>query len=260
MNCILLSHTHVYPHELYKHDILDFSLKHYRKHHPNAYLILTGHGVRPSDKILENVDHVYWEDEVDASEIGKGHPRLVDIGVDHSMEKGFSFLLKNRADSIIVVSDIFEKCIQALQQERRELLVSYGTCAGKNWLGDLFTFCNPKVLNSSWDSKSWNYNTNGLENFGTGFYKYISPEDTGKSWIKFLREHVVYRSPDSLGWVDLLGPHPHKEGKLKLLKKQYSEQDLLDNKFDPSPYVWGKDWVHKDPAYVTEDFFYNVQL
>jgi hypothetical protein len=256
-NCILLSHIHVYPEELFKHDILRFSIKHYKKHNPDVDLLLTGHGVRPPNDILEHCDYVHWEDKVDESEIGRGHPRLVDIGVKHAVEQGYFFMLKNRADSIIVTPKIIEQCISVLKNEGRDLLVSYGTCDSNYWLGDLFTFCRPTLLKCAWDSEKWNYGTNGLENFGRGFYKFINPSNSNISWLDFLRENTVYRSPDSLGWVDLLGPHPHQGQKWLALKQNYSEDKLLSNDFDFSASIWGKDWRSTPSSYLTEEVFYS---
>jgi len=257
-NCILLSHIHVYGNELYKHSILSFALDHCRKNNPNDFIILTGHGVRPDEDILNKADHTIWKDEIDEMEIGRGHPKIVDLGVSYAIERGFKYIVKCRADSIIVIPDIVEHCIDILKIEDKEILVSLGTEKVKYGLGDLFVCCKPSLLKQAWRPDRWDYNKNGLQNFGIGFlenlhYTYPAFEE----WMKFLRSEVSYRDPINLGWVDLLGPHPHDGSKWKYFLQNHTIESLINNEFNSELYVWGKDWNHIPDTYLDEDFFYN---
>ena len=139
-NCILLTHTHIYDNELYKHDIMSFVVDYFRENNTDSYIILTGHGVRPSEDILSKYDYVHWEDEVDISEIGKGHPKDVSVGINHALDKNYDYIFKCRADSIVLIPNINEYCFDIIRKENKKILTSFGTSATKCWLGDLVMF------------------------------------------------------------------------------------------------------------------------
>ena len=255
-NCILLSHVHVYDNESYKHSILSFALDHYRKHNPEDFIILTGHGLRPDDSILKKADYFIWEDTVRESEIGRGHPQLVDFGVQYAVENGFDYLVKCRADSIISIPNIVNHCVSILQKENKKMLVSLGTEKYVYGLGDLFVCCPPILLEQTWNPAVWDYRTNGLQNFGLGAFKKLN-FPVIDDWMSFLREHFSYLDPENLGWVDLLGPHPHDGSKWQSLIQNYGYDSLIENKIDYSPYMWGKDWGQIPEQYLNEEYFYN---
>jgi hypothetical protein len=248
--CILLSHVHVYDNESYKHQIMEFAIDYFRKNNKNSYIILTGHGLKPKDSILNKYDHYIWTDYVDETEIGKGHPKDVSAGINHAIDSGFEYIFKCRADSIIMIPEIEQKCLEIINAESKQMLVSYGTCSTDYWLGDLVLFSELKFLRKIWDDSKWDYSTNGLENFGKGLdrefkNKYIN-------WMDLIKSTVSYRDPINLKWVDLLGPHPHKSDKWNTLKEIIEEDD-----FDFKPFVWGNDWEHTPSSYLNEGIFYG---
>ena len=60
--CILLSHVFIREGETDKLQSVEFALKHWRKHNPEAYIIVTGHGLRP--KIDNSCNHVIWQSQI----------------------------------------------------------------------------------------------------------------------------------------------------------------------------------------------------
>ena len=251
-SCILLSHVHVYDNEAYKHDILNFSINYFRKHNPGSYIILTGHGLRPSNDLLTKYDHYEWCDTVDESEIGRGHPKDVSKGLDHAISKGFEYVLKCRADSILAIPGIENYCLSILNKESKDLLVSYGTCDTNFWLGDLVLFSELKLLRKVWNDSQWDYTTNGLENFGRSLDRELNCNQD--PWLSFIRSEVSYRDPDSLKWVDLLGPHPHTLMKWNQLEPH--TELIIENDFNIDSFIWGKDWKDTPSSYLKESTFY----
>ena len=60
-NCIILTHTFVREEEVYKLELLEFAIKHWRYNNPNSYIILAGHGLRPK---VNECDYVHWEEKI----------------------------------------------------------------------------------------------------------------------------------------------------------------------------------------------------
>ena len=48
-DCILLSHVFINKGEQHKIDAVNFTVQHWRRHNPNAYIILVGHGEIPAE-------------------------------------------------------------------------------------------------------------------------------------------------------------------------------------------------------------------
>ena len=46
-NCIILTHAFIREEEVYKLELLEFAIKHWRYNNPNSYIILAGHGLQP---------------------------------------------------------------------------------------------------------------------------------------------------------------------------------------------------------------------
>ena len=87
-DCILITHQFIKPKDQeWKFTPFYFCISYYRKYNPNSYLILTGHGIKPPDKILNMVDWYYWSETIIDGEIDKGHPYLCSVGIQHAIEK-----------------------------------------------------------------------------------------------------------------------------------------------------------------------------
>ena len=62
-DCILLSHVFINKDEQHKIDAVNFTVQHWRRHNPNAYIILVGHGEIPN-KSKEYVDCFIWKQKI----------------------------------------------------------------------------------------------------------------------------------------------------------------------------------------------------
>lgn len=267
-NFILLSHVHIRENEKYKCEILDTSIGHYRYNNPNSYIMLTGHGLAPNERTLKLCDAYYWQEEIDEKEIGTGHPKLVNVGINFAFENRFEYIFKCRADSIILIPDIADHCLEILRSEKRPILISKGTAFRDFWFGDLFMFAESKLMKDIWRMDNWEFATNGLENLGRNLIRMHTGSDPGEwsnyiaadnnKWESFLRSRASYRDPSTVKWVDLQGPHPHNSKKWEEIKKRFSSDILYANAFDYKPYIWAEDWNYTGPGYfIDEKIFYG---
>ena len=46
--CILLTHVFIREGEKDKLESVEFAMKHWRQHNPDAFIIVTGHGIKPN--------------------------------------------------------------------------------------------------------------------------------------------------------------------------------------------------------------------
>ena len=56
-SCILLTHVFIENNEHHKVDQSNFVVEHFRKNNPDAYIIVTGHGLKPNS-LEKYCDHV----------------------------------------------------------------------------------------------------------------------------------------------------------------------------------------------------------
>ena len=103
--CILLSHVYIRDREQDKIDKVEFALKHWRKYNPDAYIVVTGHGVQPD--IRKYCDHIIWPEQIIQKDINVGHPHLVSLGLEYIEQKGFEYVLKSRCDTVHNIKNIF---------------------------------------------------------------------------------------------------------------------------------------------------------
>ena len=117
-SCIILSHVFVRPDEQYKLEQIEFSVRHYRQNNPDSYIILTGHGLLPSNETFDLCDFIHWDRIIIEEEIGKGHPRSVRVAIDHVIQNSFIWIFKCRADSVILRPNITEYCAEKIGNKR----------------------------------------------------------------------------------------------------------------------------------------------
>ena len=72
-DCILLSHVFINKDEQHKIDAVNFTVQHWRRHNPNAYIILVGHGELPAES-KHYCDCVIWRQKIEKKDINVGHP------------------------------------------------------------------------------------------------------------------------------------------------------------------------------------------
>ena len=210
--CLLLSHVWITENQDYKKDIIDFSVDHFRKHNPDLYLILTGHGKRPHKDTLTKCDHVDWVD-FDIKELGKGHPKTVLSGLQHAKEKGFKKVLKQRADCVIADSNVHEMYDNILKGKR--FLAKHDPTG----IHDLLMYGELEIFLSGWRTGLWDPNTDGVRNF------------TNTLDSKYMADLLI-TDERTLKWVYL---DPYWEQ----INSNQLKQQILNNDFPYQNYLWG---------------------
>ena len=170
MNVFLLSHIWIQDNQKYKQDLVDRVVSHYKYNYPDTTIILTGHGVRPHDWTVENVDNLVWHDKIINTEVGRGHPQCVSEGVAIAKEIGATHIFKTRADMIVCCKDIFKRCFDKIAIADKK---GIGFFEGE-MLHDITIFSETETMRQAWDTSKWNKSTrvNGVINSNNALIGY----------------------------------------------------------------------------------------
>ena len=211
--CLLLSHVWIKEGQEYKKDIIHFSVEHFRKNNDNLYIILTGHGEALHRETLGFCDNVDWRHPLIESEIGKGHPQLVDIGLKHAKVAGFQKVLKQRADCIVPQKNVHSFYDQMMGED------SFLAADLGRGIGALLMYGDINIFFDGWRPEEWDKNVDGVENFNN----FISEDNRNKTMIS---------NASSMKWVFL---DPHWES----IVEQNMQEKILNNEFNHDSYLWG---------------------
>lgn len=220
--CILLSHLFIRDNEEAKLDQVDFTIQHYRQHNPNAYIIVTGHGLRPNS--LDDCDYAFWPQQIIESEINVGHPYLVNIGLDHAIESGFKYLYKCRTDGVILRDNIIDFCIDRIKD--KPILLTQQTNFVPAHAGDLFMYGDTAFLKKCWNIKSWYPTTTGLTSFASNILNVCGYTD----WKECLLSCSEFVDIFNIRWIDF---------RANWHVLQHYKADMLLNKLTFEKYLWG---------------------
>ena len=258
---ILLTHLFVEQNEDYKLDIMDLCVEHFRKHNPDDYIVITGHGLRPRSSTIDMCDNIYWEPDIIREEINVGHPKLVNIGFDILHNTGISKICKARIDAIHPIPNITKFCDDIITKENtKKLITTTNNC--DYHMGDLFTYGDANFLKDCWRYDTWYPTNTGLRSLGKNFVRAVGgtiPEQwdqnakllDDKTWHDLLVEHTSYRNPETLKWIDF---RRHWQSIMGM--PDYRNR-VLNNDFDYSNFIW-IDWPQQPDAYpYTEETFYG---
>jgi hypothetical protein len=224
--CILLTHIFIESSEDHKLDQSNFVVEHFRRNNPDAYIIVTGHGIKP-DKLNEFCDYVDWRPAIIRKEIGYGHPMLVNAGIDHAIGKGFPYLLKTRLDGINLIPNIFDWCMEKLGDKK--YLTTQATTLDSLVLCDLFNFGHVDFMKGCWRIDNWYPNHDGLVPHAKNFLD-LCPED---KWIDALSKNCVLKDILTLKWIDF-----RAYNNWETLRGRREEM-LLNNLPDYVNFLWG---------------------
>lgn len=224
--CILLSHLFVRDGEFDKLDQIHFTLKHYRQHNPDAYIILTGHGLYP-EKAQKYCDHIYWPYQIIENEINVGHPYLVNAGIDHAIRMGFSHIFKCRSDGIILRDNIVEYCISKIQDKK--ILLTQQTKYDPIHAGDLFMYGDSHFMKKCWNIASWYPTDTGLTSFANNIIMVCG--SSRNHWKECLHQNAAFVDIFNIKWIDF-------RANWHIL--QHYKDNMLDNNMnDYLPFLWG---------------------
>lgn len=190
--CVLLSHFYVKSHEAYKFDILKYVVEFYKKQ--DCFIILSGHGELdvPND-IRECLGDICWQTNIDASQIGRGHPKFCIKGYELAMSHGFRTILKTRAEDIILKENV--KDFLETELGNKKLLISEQTNLQQNMIGDLFHYGDLHFMYNLWNSLPWNYQTDGLRNLFHNTINYFQSD------LSKIEDKFKFSKVQDLDWV-----------------------------------------------------------
>jgi len=231
-SCILLSHVFIKPNEEHKLDIVNFAVQHYRKHNPDAYIILTGHGEFP-EKTKNFCNYIHWKPNIIEKDINVGHPHLINIGLDHAQDKEFTHVLKTRADTIHLYKNILNNAHDKLKDKK--LIITQMTKFNTKHMGDLFMYGELNFLKQCWNINTWYPTTTGVTSLANNFLNNCDEDN----WIDALKNNCIFQDVASLKWIDL-------GANWNILK---NKQQILDNILEENEkYFWGakQKWLRFD--------------
>jgi len=223
MHCILLSHVFIRENEHHKLDCIRFALQHWKAYNPEAYIIVTGHGLMPN--IVEYCDYLYWPNAIIEKDINVGHPHLVSKGLQHALQKGFNKLLKSRADTIHSIPNITQHCRNLLGDKK--MLVTQQTRIDKPEMGDLFLYGDTELMAKSFDEDNWYPTKTGITSLAKNFLLHSGETDWHTACVK----HMSFVDIFNIKWIDF------RKNWQELKSKQ---ADLMQNTLAKEhKYYWG---------------------
>lgn len=210
--CVLLSHFFVKSHEKYKFDVLNYVLDFYKKQ--DCFIILVGHGeVKLPEVITNKVDDFHWEETIDSSQIGRGHPRFCIKGYEIAMKYGFQKILKTRAEDLILKNDVKNFLDSKLGDKK--MIISEQTSLKRNMIGDLFHYGDLMFMYNLWTSLPWKYETDGLRNLFHNTVNYFSTD------ILKIKDKFRFARVEELQWVCVTDSWNHITHQPKNLENCY---------------------------------------
>ena len=193
-HCILLSHVFIRQGEQHKLDAVKFALQHWRAYNPEAYIIVTGHGLEPD--IDGYCNHVYWPTEIVERDINVGHPHLVAKGLQHAIDKGFKNVLKSRSDTIHSIPNIVEHCRNLLGDKK--MLVTQQTRIDKPEMGDLFLYGDTQLMLESFDEHNWYPTKTGIKPLAQNFMSRVGEDN----WQMACKKYLAFVDIFNVKWID----------------------------------------------------------
>lgn len=225
MHCILLSHVFIREGETEKLESVEFAIKHWGEHNPEAFIIITGHGQRP-----RNLDHycnyIIWEDNIIEKEIHKGHPYLVSRGLEIAERKGFRNILKSRCDTIHTIKNVVEHAKSLLPSDKK-MLVTQQTSLVRQELGDLFLYGPTSMMQKMFNIDKWYPTKSGLNSLANNFLDMCDEDNWRDACLNNLNLVDIY----NLKWIDF------RSNWQELKDKKHAM--LSNNLNDEHKYYWG---------------------
>jgi len=223
--CILLSHVYVRHDQHYKLKQIEFTIKHYRLHNPNSYIILTGHGLQPTNLTIEICDFVDWRNTIIEEELEKGHPYLVNVGIDHAINQKFTHLFKCRSDGVILRDNITQYCSELIKD--KNILLTQQTKFSQIHAGDLFMYGDIDYIKKCWNIGTWYPTTSGLISFARNIYN----NQNHLTWKECLKKYAEFVDIYQIKWIDFRANWTELQSKL---------ENILINKLENyERFLWG---------------------
>jgi hypothetical protein len=223
MNSKCIVFSHIWIDQEYKKDVVSFCLKHFRLHNPDAFIILSGHGMNPT-AAFEECDDVIWNPSLIEGEIGRGHPTCVYKGLMRAKWLGFDRVLKQRADCIFACDNVHEY-YDTLLEDKNFLVTTHPSTP--NVIGDLCMYGDLDVFLDGWDITKWSpdLRVNGMDNFQNTLVRH---------------EDLKYTTIEKMKWVFVDPYWEHINQSETNLRER-----IMSNDFNYENMLWGKSYSQR---------------
>jgi hypothetical protein len=192
---LVFSHLHVRDNEMYKFDILNEVVDTFRNYKKDFFIVVSSHGCRVPNCILDKVDDMYWEASIDGNEIGRGHPKFCVKGYELLIQNGISKSLKLRGCDLIGNESYLYDLL-----ETQDLIITEQTCLQKRMIGDLLMMGNTQTMLDLWSINPWNYDKSGLYNLFDNAE--CLAQKQGIEVEQYLKQNAFYLKPEEIQWYD----------------------------------------------------------
>jgi hypothetical protein len=223
--------------------IFEFCVNHYRVNNPDSYIVITGHGGNLPNRISNMSDWYYWPETLVGGEIGRGHPQLVQKGLEHIKKKRIEYVCKTRLDTVNMISNISDVCYKILKETNKKIINTF-YYEDQYRLMDLFMYSKVDTQIKLFDLKSWIPSTSitPTKNDSDGTYpvakNYVENINCEKLvfpfsnnfWKKSVEKNIKFLSPYNLSWIDL--------AKNSHLIDEHSDLLLSNTLPDYKDFVW----------------------
>ena len=189
---LLFSHFHVRENEKFKFDILEFNVDYFRSFERDFFIVLSGHGVRPPESLTNKIDKVHWQETIDNSQIGYGHPKFCIEGYKILLDNNIEKTIKLRGTDLIKNQELFYDLIE------EDIVLTEQTCLQRRMIGDLLMIGSTKTMLIFWSIRPWDYTKSGLFNLFDNV-EYIAKLE-GLTVEEFLEKKATFVTPEKIGW------------------------------------------------------------
>ena len=237
----------------HKKHFIDLSISHMRKHNPDAYIILVGHGHEPFQSTIDQCNHFDWEVSHPQDSGGTliNNPAqftYVSKGIKHAKESGFDYCIKTRGDSIIGLPNIASYCQFVLEKENKPLLLTQQTGDSLYKMGDCFMYGEIDFIDSIWDKDNPVFHIDGLRNTGANFVRHFTGEHPPKdyshntvlhnnmNWQQMLREYTAFRDIYRILFADFRWNYHD----LASQGWENIREQIMNNEYDLRNILWGR--------------------
>ena len=152
-----------------------------------------GHGIKPPEYISNEVDCLYWEDDIDKTQIGFGHPKFCIKGCEILIENQIEKCIKLRAVDTIGNISMFYDLL-----DNNDLVLTEQTCLQRKMIGDLLMFGSTSSLLELWSASAWDYSKSGLYNLFDNATILASQKNMRIE--EFLKTFSIFVSPHDIKW------------------------------------------------------------
>lgn len=246
-NCCIILPLHLYKFDPQgsldfknKKEMYEFSINQWSRIYHDYKIIVVCHGIKCKLNIRKSNVLIYWSkyyqepNKYGLFEENPAQKSIVSEGIKLAINRGFDYVIKGRADSIIYNKKIIEKF---LKQNNNKYLITQQTSFMKPFLlGDCFMVGSIRMLERLWSNDNGVLHPDGLKHFA----KQLMIIEKNKNFIQLIIDKTIFYDLTDMQIVDLRFNWLHHKNEIK--------NNVLKDKF-----IWGvkNRWVKVNKGKIT---------